>query len=472
MKSATFKNFQVGIVEDPSVEDQGGFEFASGMDIFSEPGVLKASNAMEAVSLGGGVSINALPKHMASRADGTEDYFAVGDKILKSSLGGSLSSFLTNSRGTIDGLGLFNGYVWSVAGGGLGRAVQSTAASQNDAYATFIDDPDFFPMIVQGGTFKIGAGRYVASVDESSVVTTEAMKLPVETWALALSNHFGDLFIGSVGAYNFSNPVPRQSTVFRWRGTVLSSGSALPDSAYPSTYRGMNALITNAEVLYGFPDSENNIYVFDGSRFTLYKKPNKVVVSSLKANHESVAGYKDTVVYSGNMTASPGVFQLGQGALCQAFVPVGVTPGASVSVTFGFVKIGYNNKLYIGFKNETAGTYHIERESSNKQNNAFVRTIWHRMGTDKLKRWQGVKLNLKTIPASCSVAVAYRTDRNAAFTDSGYTITSANQDKPIFIAAQPRSREIQFKFTYTTSTTNTPELISYDPIFEILKTIR
>jgi hypothetical protein len=70
-----------------------------------------------------------------------------------------------------------------------------------------------------------------------------------------------------------------------------------------------------------------------------------------------------------------------------------------------------------------------------------------------------------------SVAVSYRTSRDAAFTAAG-TITSANQGKPIMFAAQPRAREIQYKFTYTTSTTNTPELLSYDSIYQVLNSNR
>jgi hypothetical protein len=94
------------------------------------------------------------------------------------------------------------------------------------------------------------------------------------------------------------------------------------------------------------------------------------------------------------------------------------------------------------------------------------------MGTDKLKRWGGVKLNLKALPASTSVKVEYRTDRKASFTDPSITITSSNQDKPAIFAAQPRTREIQYRFTYTINTTSTPEMLSYDPLFEVLNTVR
>lgn len=474
MQSVGFQNFDIGIVDNPSIEDQGGFEFASGMDILSEPGVLKASSVMEAVTLGSGVSLSALPRFMTTSLDGTVSYFAVDDKILKQEVGGSLNAFLTSSRGTIDGLGIFNGYVWYVSGGALGRAVEVTGASQNDAYQVLDEDPDFFPMILQAGTLKVGAGRYVASVDEASAVTTQALKLPKHNWAFSLSNHFGDLIIGSLGKYNYggSTPVPNQSTTFRWRGIVLATGSALPDYSFPSTLRGMNALITDAETLYAFPDKMHDIYVFDGARFIVYRRPNKNVVSSLKLNHESVFVYNDSIIYGGDSSSIPGIFQMRGGAICQAFIPVGLTPGSSIELQFGFVKVGYDNKPYIGFKNVTAGTYHIQRLAANKQNNSYMQTVWHRLDTDKFKRWRGVKLNLKTLAFGCSVAIAYRTEKNVAFTDSGYTITSANQNKPVIFAAQPRSREIQYKFTYTTNGANTPELLSYDPIFEALKTLR
>jgi hypothetical protein len=39
------------------------------------------------------------------------------------------------------------------------------------------------------------------------------------------------------------------------------------------------------------------------------------------------------------------------------------------------------------------------------------------------------------------------------------TISSTNQDKPVLFTAQPRAREIQYLFTYTTSNENTPELL-------------
>src|SRR5436853_5982011 len=109
MQSTSFKNFQIGMVDDPSVEGQGGFEFASGMDIFSEPGVLKACNAMEEVTYGTGATPSAVPLWMVDIYDTLSStyrsYVAAGSKLLESTDGATFNLFLTNSKGTIKGLG-------------------------------------------------------------------------------------------------------------------------------------------------------------------------------------------------------------------------------------------------------------------------------------------------------------------------------------------------------------------------------
>ena len=71
------------MVDDPSVEDGGGFEFASGMDMFSEPEVMKASLALEEVSYGVGAfrrQRSALGRR--HRRLDEQDVLVAGDKIL------------------------------------------------------------------------------------------------------------------------------------------------------------------------------------------------------------------------------------------------------------------------------------------------------------------------------------------------------------------------------------------------------
>lgn len=476
MKSQSFGNFQVGMVDDPSIEDQGGFEFASGMDIFSEPGVMKASFAMTEVSYAGGVTLTALPLAAFYTNNPSGLFVVTGNKILASTTG-VFDVYLTDSQGTIKGMAKFGSYINYASANYLGRAnIGSTVSGQNDTLIDFTANPfnsSYHSMRVQAGALKIGSGRYVHSVDEAFAASFQALKLKTGANISALVNHFNNSYIAN------ANGDEQDSSVYGWDGTVLSSGSALPVSAYEMTERGMQALFSDSRTLYAFPDRTAEILIFDGAGFVPFRK---ISYLSNKGDfyvvQEAIDRYNETIVFSGQGDVLPGIWQMKNGAICQAFVPAGYTPGVDATFNIGFVKRGASlagdprADLYVGYYKASNASYHIEHLSSNRQNNAVVKTVWHRMGTDKMKRWGGVKLNLKSLPANTSVKVEYRTDRKAAFTDPGISITSSNQDKPAIFAAQPRTKEIQFQFTYTTSTTNTPEMTSYDPLYEVLNTVR
>jgi len=476
MKSTTFKHFEIGMVEDPTDEEHGGFEFASGMDIFSEPGVINACYAMATVCFGASATPTAVPTVMVDTTDGStvRAYIIAGAKILESTNGTTWNLFLTNGNGANTGLGIWAGYVIYPCGTTIGRTLVGNAAAANDSYiATLDNDADHHPVIAQGGTLKIGAGRYVASLDEAFAFTARAMKLPTEYRVRCLAEHFTKLFMGTRTGAMGDAVTNFDSSVFDWRGTVLSSGSALPDTPYPMKLRGMNALLSDGRNLYAFPDQNGDILIHDGIGFMQHRSLGHLFPLGLTVGKGGVNQHGDnTILFAGLAASVPGVFQMDGKAICQAFVPSTATPGVDASFNIGFVKTSFNGVVFIGYYRTADTSYHLEYSTGNKQNNAMMRTLWHRIQTDKLKRWYGVKLNLKPLAASTSVAVAYRTSRDASFTDSGYTITSTNQDKPVILAVQPRSREIQFKFTYTTATTNTPELLSYDPLYDILNATR
>lgn len=299
MPSASFKNFQIGIVDDPSIEDQGGFEFASGMDIFSEPGVIKATNAMTSVSYGVGATPTDVPRWMVDTADGsnTRAYIAAGDKILESTDGTTFNLFLTNANGNILGLEIFNGYVWYAATTKLGRAPVGNAAAKNDNFLTIDSDSEYHPMIRQGGTLKGGAGRYVFSVDEAGALSSQPLKLANGYRIKSLGEHFTKLFAGTLFGAGLGAITTQDASVFDWRGTVLATGSALPDNTYPVKMRGMNALLGDGSNLYGFPDNLRHVYIFDGARFTLFRKifSNAILVSSV--NPGAVAQHLETILY-------------------------------------------------------------------------------------------------------------------------------------------------------------------------------
>jgi hypothetical protein len=482
MKSLPFAGFQVGIVDDPFNDTNGGFEFASGMDIFSEPGVLKACNALAEVSYGTGATPTATPLWMVDTIDSlgaTHAYIATGTKLLESTDGSTFNLFLTNSKGVNKGLGVFGDFVYYAADGYIGLVQIGVGGGAIDNYYTYgtYTASDYYPIIQQGGTLKIAAGRYITSVDESLTFTPQAFKLPTNNLILCLTDHFDNIYIGGKWGYA-GGSTAYDSSVFTWRGTVLSSGSALPDTVYKMKLQGMNALLSDGRILYAFPDSTGEILTFDSVGFPIARKLFYVAnKGSLTVRPGAVSQYKDSILFAGDTNVVPGVFQMQGGVICQSFVPSGATPGVDSSITIGFIKVAFDGSVYIGYKKASDSSYHIEKTTTNRQNGAVVRTVWHHAGgiknryVDHLKRWCGVKFNLKPMASGCSIKVEYRTDTNASFTDSGVTVDSSNQEKPAIFPAQPRSRSIQFRFTYTTSGSNTPEMFSYDVLFEVLSRI-
>jgi hypothetical protein len=465
------------MVDDPSIEDQGGFEFASGMDIFSEPGVLKACGTMSEVNYGTGASPDGLPRFMVDTEDasGLRLYIAAGTKILESTNGSTFELFLTNANGENIGLDLYGGYVAYAAATKIGRAPIGDGASKDDSFITTLDsDTEVHPMVKQAGTLKIGAGRYVASIDEAWAFTARAMKLPDGYRIRTLTEYLTNLFIGSRFGASTGSPVAHDASIFSWRGIVLAAGSALPDVPYPIKLRAMNALLADGRNLYAWPDREGEVFGFDGIGFQQLRKIRPAVVGGINPSvlPGGVTQHLDgTILFGLSTTTLPGVYQMKNGAICQAFVPAGHTPGAAAGYSIAFVK-STNSAVYIGYQKASDITYHIAKSTGIKQNGAMIRTLWHKLNTDRMKRFKGVRLNLKPLATGTSVAVHYRPARDAAFTDSGFTITSANQNRPILFTVQPRTREIQFKLVYTTATTNSPELLSYDVLFDILNSSR
>jgi hypothetical protein len=264
MKSQSFGNFQIGIVDNPTIEDKGGFEFASGMDIFSEPGVLKACNVMAEVTYGASATPAAVPLWMTEAIDSlgaVRGYVAAGSKLLESTDGSTFNLFRTNTNGTIKGLGAWSGQVVYVADGKIGLVQIGVSASASDSYYSYgsYTASDFYPVIIQGGTLKIGAGRYISSMDESLTVTPDVFKLPDTYRTLSLVNHFSRIYMGTKLALGAGSATVSGSSVFSWGGTILSTGSALPDNAYELRLRGMPALFSDSRYLYGFPDHQGEI---------------------------------------------------------------------------------------------------------------------------------------------------------------------------------------------------------------------
>ena len=119
---------------------------------------------------------------------------------------------------------------------------------------------------------------------------------------------------------------PNEASVFRWTGIPLSSGSALPNSHYPIEAFGTFDLVGSGSTLLGFVGDDYSIRWFNGVTFLPWRKLSTPFISTLRLNNESSCGYRDGFLFPGNSPLAPGIFRAEGNALCQQFVPAGVTP--------------------------------------------------------------------------------------------------------------------------------------------------
>jgi hypothetical protein len=461
------------------------------MDVFAEPGVMKASRAMVNVNLLGGISLSVPITCMVEVIDGSglpRLYVAHGSDIWESTNGVDFSLFLTNSKGQILSLAAWNGYIFYPSDADIGRVPVGNAASKDDDFFAaadgVVDDNNYHPMVVQGGTLKIGNGRYVASVDESFAFTAQALKLPIG-YTVKTMEVFNDyLFVGANEGQASAGISSSKATVFEWRGILPATGSALPDAIYTLNTQGIHALVSNGTDLYAFPGNTGAAWVFTGAGFVklLDVFPDQTAlrpgISIIEIFPNSVAPFEGSLLYSGQFNNQHGVYQIKDGRFTQALVPSFVTPGelsSNVRQT-AFLRSAFLDNIYLStWKANTfpaASEYFFQSMSTNRQNNAMMRTLWHRIGTDRFKRFGGIRLNLKPMPANTAVSIAYRTGRTDSFTNAPHTVTAANQNKPVLFPVRPKGKEIQFRLTFTTSGSTTPELTSYDVLFDALNSTR
>jgi hypothetical protein len=493
MKLASFGNFQIGQVDNPSVENKGGFEFASGMDPFSEPGVIKAALAMADVTLTEGLTQTKTIAQMVEyisddvvgilAAHGDDVWISVSGIVFEGST--TFTKLFSGTKGTILGLAVFNGYLFYATATNIGRITLGSFDDQDDDFIdTGVEDSPYHPMVVQGGTLKVGNGRYVGSIDEDSTFTAQALKLPVGYVVKTMAAHFDRLFVGANEGQAAANVSSQKATIFEWRGILPATGAALPDVIYTLNTQGIHVLVSNGTDLFAFPGWDGAAWVYTGAGFAKFRDifPDKTALMGtagqlIEMFPYSATAYEGSLLVSGTFDNQHGIFQIKDGRVTQLLVPSFVTPGETVSSetrSTPMVASVWLDTIFFSTKKTVSGTstYYFQYLSTNRQDDAMVRTLWHRLGTDQFKRIAGIKLNLKPMAADTAVSVAYRTGRTDSFTAAPYTITSANQDQPIMFTVRPRASEIQFNFTFTTSTTKTPELLSYDILFETLNTSR
>jgi len=247
------------------------------LDIFSDPGVVKLNNLMQDVS--GGV-VTGLIKWMVKNPATPTEIYAVDDGgvVYKSDDSGDSWAELTGNTagGHGNGMAIFKNYLF-VAGDdfidvcGDGTVTGITAANWTLDWETgdLVSDVDWHPMLISKNDNKlyIGAGKYVASLDEETTFasgtpatytwTPQALDLPSNYRIKCLEELGNNLMCGTWQGTNVYDL--RIADIFPWDRSSPSFFQPIQIAEH-----GVHAMLNNGNYLIVLAGIEGRVYKCDG----------------------------------------------------------------------------------------------------------------------------------------------------------------------------------------------------------------
>lgn len=451
--------FETGILEDKTIQAKNGFSLGAGLDIIREKGILKVSQKLKRMPEADS------PNDITDRivrilsyypSGGSPCYYALGStgKIYKYS-GGWTKQHADSITGA-DEMIVFNGNLYWVTddytSSNIGKYDGSTW-TDSASFKTGLNAGVEHPMVVFVDTLMIGNGRYVATLDSSENLNTEALDLP-SGWEICSLASYGTKVI--IGAYKKTS---FKGALFSWDGTsktfdnIWDMGMEIPDAMH----NWKNYLII-------FSSGVGNIYAFNGATIEKIKSlkflipqfytaiPRKGAIDILDGN--LIFGYDASWDYGGifQLIDAPGL------PLILSHIPsVGLKSGSNTTEIWS-VFVNGTESFMTGWYQEGAGTGIDTISTTDKISSGayWESQVYEVSYEENPVPIRGIELIAKPMASGTSVIVKYKKNNASSWSTWG-TINSSNQNHAI-IKGIGLAKTIQIRLEFTCSGNNSPEI--------------
>lgn len=337
-----------------------------GLDIHSEPGVIKVNAAM---SLDSASTIDGFIQAVVSCSDGNSYFFSADSgKVWSRDIFGVYTLVATISNGNDNrtlGAMEYKGWIYYATSNIIGRWQLGTAwSTRNDNYATFTNGSTglsitpFHPMQIVNAVLYIGDQNLVAQVDTG---TFSASALDVSTpYLIKCLGQLGtDLLVGT---YTSSSVVAAQ--IFRWNTWSISFTNSDP---IPEV--GLNAFLVLDNNILVHAGTKGNIYLYDGVQLKPYKKMKGTWTSTNKITMFPQACINfNGLAYFGISTnvGSPlniATYSLGRANTSYPYVlncDFGISTGNFSNISIGAI-IPYADYFLVTWRDLNTGTYGVDK---------------------------------------------------------------------------------------------------------------
>ena len=452
------KDFNLGGLADSAYQGLAGSLYRIvGMDLHSEPGVMKVNQALVKES---GSTIDDFVKTIVPCSDGNTYLFgATSGKIWKRTSGGSYSLEATASPAAGNAGILwaeeFNGYIYYAMQSRLGRVAVGSPTSwagRNDSWATFtVTDDTYHPMIIKNLELWIADGYLLAQVDDGGTFTANALDLETQYRISSIGETAYELILGTYIGANV-----RKVKTFRYNtwSSSWSSEDVMPEI-------DVSAFLDVDNFTVACAGRKGNIYSYNGSQFEAVKRipgdwssTNRAIVHG--GAHENFDIPLFGLSNDNNNPALQGVYSYGSYSanypriLNLEYV---ISQNKTSSIEIGAIKSVGDNML-VSWKD--GSTYGVDKiDWSNKLNGAYVETRVITLERSKQKTFK-VNIGYRTLPGSTDITLQVSVN-GAAYAAQTLT-TDATRNLKFTELQLPEANTIQFKIITSSNGNNAPEI--------------
>ena len=455
-------DFSGGLADSVRVGMKGSLAEGVGLDIRSEPGILKVSQAM---TLESGTIVDTFCKFRLLATDGNAYFFGDAGKVYKRTSAGVWTNPYTDANGTIVGCGEFNGNIYWATNTKLGQIATTNAASSgtwggaNNNFGT-LTAATYHPMAVQGLFIFIGNARQVASVDDTGALTlggTPSITLDSlpPNYQISAIDKFGiDIVVGA--SYSTTFPSAR---VLRW-DTV--SPSYIADDDIQEI--GVNAFIPTDNYMFVQAGNQGRLYYYDGAKLSKKRKIRGDYKSKTMTMYpDSVSSFLGVPTFGiSNLQGNPclqGIYSYSQYdenyplSLMLEYVPSQNKTGTME--IGGIAAVG--TSLLVAFRNNATGSVGVDNIAWNtKYGSAYCTTLAIGGNRRAKKTFEENAVSYKSLPANTSIALGYYPNYSSSLTS--ITLKNETDYNKYFAQNKFEAGAVQFRLDFTASGNNAPEV--------------
>jgi len=445
-----------GLSTGTKVGVSGSFAAGRGLDIYTDPDLLSVNRR---TTLDSGATVTDLVKWQKKLGTSSFFYGNTGRLYNRTAAGvWALDRSVGASSG--NGLEVFNSILYYSRDAFLGS--RTAAGVFNDAVVALNNDADWHPLKSFLNVLAVGNGNTLSTLSTANVLTN-AFSLPAGLKIKCLEV-VGDYL--AIGAWSGATITENdEGYLFFWDGVATTYNSYITVKE-----SGVNALIYDDNQLIVFAGTKGNFYVATGSELIKLKRLPGIGTSYADVWPGAVTRWNGRTHFgvsgeTGSATMIQGVYSWGSveknyPAVLNLEYPISTGTTTGTTLQIGSVGAMSPTELFIGWRD--GASFGVDLVSTTTP---FASATYESVVFDGGNPFQGKvfykeKVTMAPLPTNTTVAVAYRTDRNTAYTTIG-TITGDGAMTEFVFFEHIVANAIQFRLTLSVSAgTAAPQISS------------